>query len=129
MADKTLLACTELQSTDQAKQRPETHFEPFQWHTESAAASTILGSVAMPFAGLVLDVARGARSILAMIEQAACEEDTEDVNGNPQPRLLSVTEAGVLSRMCISSLTMLGEEADRLIQRANDEAAAAAGFA
>lgn len=122
MAKKTVPAGTEPAPVAQPLPRRDVLFEPFEWYSEDAANTPVSGLVAMRFAGLVRDVAGGTKTILKIIERDAVDDGLEDGAGHELPRLLDIADTAALTRLCSSSLALLAEAADRLIQRANTTA-------
>jgi len=100
-----------------AYQRPRYLFEPFSWHSVPITATKQLPAHVMAdFAGEVQDVARGVRTVLQMIEQDRLDAENVDDDGNASsPPLLSIGHTANLSRLCIATLELLAERAEKEI--------------
>lgn len=97
--------------------------EKFEWHTPDALNSPQFGHRVLPFAGSVRDLAKGVCTILAILEQDDISSDCGDKYGNPIRKILSKQDIMDMRRMCISSMQMLVQQADQLIQDAEMAAA------
>lgn len=97
--------------------------EQFEWHTPDALNAPQFGYRVLPFAGRVRDLAKGVCKILAILEQDDISSDCGDKYGNPIRKILSKQDIMDMRRMCISSMHMLMEQADQLIEDAEMAAA------
>ncbi len=84
-------------------------FEPFKWHREEVEKVNLPGFRVMHFAGKVIDVTNGVKTILEM-------KNFDDLQYPPDgdQRLLSNAHQGNLDRLCIASMEMLYESAEDL---------------
>lgn len=85
-------------------------FEPFRWHREETVNARLPGGAVMLFAGAVQDVSLGAQTILEILERDELAETSGD------QKMLNKCDAGRLQRMAISSLRLLGEDAEEIMK-------------
>lgn len=84
-------------------------FEPFQWHMEETENANLPGGAVMRLATAAHDVSRGAQTILEIIER-------DGLTGEGERRLFNDNVHGALLRMAITSLSMLGDKSDSIIE-------------
>jgi hypothetical protein len=82
-------------------------FKPFSWHHEKANSQ-------QTFNELTQDISRGVANILEMIE-------VSELYGDPTNHraVLSAHDCGILMRLAISSMKLLGDAAEDKISFAN----------
>lgn len=85
-------------------------FEPFQWHRKETENAMLPGGAVMRFAGVVKDLSLGAMTILEILEHDELAETGGD------QKMLNKCDASRLMRMAISSLQLLGEDADEVAE-------------
>lgn len=72
------------------------------------------------FAAQVKDISHGLKDLLAIIEQDGLDKECTDASGQPLQLVLSQVATGNLMRLCVTTLGMLGDEAERRIERARE---------
>lgn len=85
-------------------------FEPFQWHRDEVERAKLPGRAIMSFATKAQDISTGAKTILEILEADELAEDAD------RRRLLNEAHRGHLLRMVITSLGMLGETSDEIME-------------
>jgi hypothetical protein len=109
----------------------KTLFEPFKWYEVDSSREMMMSGLShlADFAGTVRDVAAGCKAALQVIERDDIDDGCSDENGDPWPALLDVNTASCLNRLCIASLSMLVQEAERVGESIVKRATAAGGAA
>lgn len=85
-------------------------FEAFQWHREETENTMLPGGAVMRFASAAQDLSLGAQTILEILERDSLAEEHGD------RKILNNCDAGRLQRMVISSLRMLGDECEEIME-------------
>lgn len=91
----------------------EAVFKPNKWGPDDVENCLIPGRTYSEFVRTAHDVSYGVAAILEMPDVNALEK--ADTDGAP---ILSEYHAGVLLRLAITSVTMVGDKAERSIERA-----------
>lgn len=92
---------------------------PFSWtgNVPERARGVMGDAEAGRFAGAALDVSRGVRDLLGILEQEGLDECCADEHGDPIPRLVCSVTSGNLMRLCITSLDLLAHQAESLCDK------------
>lgn len=104
-------------SAEQEQQREVLH-EPFEWFPGVPHDATVSATQSIAFTSRTRDIAAGVATVLEIIERDEIDSYLCEADMKPAPRLVSETATGTLFRLCITSLQMLNEEAERAGERA-----------